>query len=78
MGYIIFWGLAAAVAFPILFASLRFTMAGVLTLLLGSLTARKPLIEETLPWEWFCGSLSASDSDSVFFFYVGVANTSGC
>lgn len=68
---------SAAVGSQILFAGLRFTMAGVLTILLGSLTARKPLIPKKRSLGMVLRLCMLQTVIQYFFFYVGVANTSG-
>ncbi len=77
IGYQMFAIASDAVASQILFAGLRFTLAGVLVIIIGSILNRKPLLlnRQNLP-----KILKLSFLQTVLqylFFYVGLANTTG-
>lgn len=64
-------------ASQILFAGYRFTLAGVLTVLLGSALARKWLFPRKESWGMIGKLAMLQTVIQYLFFYVGVANTSG-
>lgn len=77
IGYDLFQIPSDAVNSQILFAGLRFTLAGILAIILGSLISRKPLIpkKESLPK---IAKLSLLQTVIQYmFFYIGLAHTSG-
>ena len=66
-----------AVGSQILFAGLRFTLAGIFTILLGSLSARRLLIPRRSSLGMVFRLCLLQTVIQYFFFYVGVAHTSG-
>ncbi|MDD2979768.1 MAG: DMT family transporter [Hespellia sp.] len=77
IGYQLFDIPSNAIASQILFAGYRFTLAGILAIILGSVISRKVLIpkQESLPK---IGKLCMMQTVIQYlFFYVGLANTSG-
>jgi drug/metabolite transporter (DMT)-like permease len=77
IGYRLFAVAADDSAAQILFAGLRFTLAGVLAILIGSVLSRKVL----LPKKEAAGGIVIlcllQTVIQYFFFYIGLANTSG-
>ena len=77
IGYRLFSIASSDTAGQILFAGLRFTLAGILVVLIGSLASRRPLLprrSSLLP----IGLLSLSQTIIQYlFFYIGLANTTG-
>ena len=64
-------------ASQILFAGARFTLAGILTIAIGSVASRKFLFPAKTSWG-MVGKLSLAQTIIQYlFFYIGVANTSG-
>ena len=64
-------------ASQILFAGARFTLAGILTIAIGSVASRKVLFPAKTSWG-MVGKLSLAQTIIQYlFFYIGVANTSG-
>ncbi len=61
----------------ILFAGVRFTLAGVLTVLFVSLIARKHLIPKKSSWGMICKLGMIQTVFQYIFFYMGVAYTTG-
>ncbi len=77
IGYAQFQIPADSPASQILFAGIRFTIAGILAILIGSIAAKKPLIpgKKALP-KVFVLSLLQTVIQYIFF-YIGLANTTG-
>lgn len=76
IGYNLF-GIESAPATEILFAGLRFTLAGVMVIITGSITAKKPLLP-TLKQIPYILLLSLFQTILQYiFFYIGLSNTSG-
>ena len=77
IGYRMFSIGASDTASQILFAGIRFTLAGILVILFGSLASRKLLLPRRsalVP----IGLLSLAQTIiQYFFFYIGLANTTG-
>ena len=61
----------------LLFAGMRFTLAGILTILFGSIFARKVLIPKKENWLTVFKLCLLQTVAQYFFFYIGLANTSG-
>lgn len=77
IGYRMFDIASSDVASQILFAGCRFTLAGVLALLIGSVLNRKALIPKRESWGkivWLCMLQTVAQ---YLFFYVGLAHTTG-
>lgn len=64
-------------ASQILFAGARFTLAGILTIILGSVLSRKLLVPRKTSWGMVGKLCLAQTVVQYLFFYIGVANTSG-
>ncbi|MBE7035293.1 MAG: DMT family transporter [Ruminococcaceae bacterium] len=64
-------------ASTILFAGLRFTLAGVLTILIYSLARRRFLWPKKESWLSICKISSFQTVIQYIFFYIGLANTTG-
>jgi drug/metabolite transporter (DMT)-like permease len=78
LGYAMFRIPAAAAASQILFAGMRFSLAGLLVLVLGSLLQKRPLIPKNLRTLGRAGKLSVFQTILQYiFFYIGLANTTG-
>ena len=61
----------------ILFAGIRFTLAGVLAVLFGSLIARKTLVPKKGSWGMICKLGMVQTVFQYIFFYMGLAYTTG-
>lgn len=61
----------------ILFAGLRFALAGAMVILFASLTAKKPALPKAESWVNVCKLSLFQTVGQYIFFYVGVANASG-
>lgn len=71
-------GIAAGdVASRILFAGVRFSLAGVLTVILGSIIAGKPLFPQKSSWGMVCKLSMVQTVFQYIFFYMGLAYTTG-
>ncbi len=68
---------AGDVASRILFAGVRFIIAGVLTAVFGSLIAGKPLIPKNTSWGMICKLGLVQTVFQYIFFYMGLAYTTG-
>ena len=77
IGYQMFEIASGDVAAQILFAGCRFTLAGILTLLIGSGMNRKLLIPKHGSWGKVCWLSMLQTVAQYLFFYVGLANTTG-
>lgn len=65
-------------ASKILFAGVRFTLAGIMAIIICSIISRKPLIPKTKKTAAHIVSLSLFQTIiQYFFFYIGLSNTSG-
>ncbi len=77
IGYALFGIDSADTASQILFAGLRFTLAGVLVVLFYSIMQRKPMLPKKSAWGMI-GMISMFQTVlQYFFFYVGLAHTTG-
>ena len=65
------------VASRILFAGVRFILAGILTVIFGSLIARKPLFPQKSSWGMVCKLGLIQTVLQYIFFYMGLAYTTG-
>lgn len=61
----------------LLFAGLRFTLAGILVILFGSFIQKKPLIAHIENLKGICVLSIFQTAGQYFFYYVGLSNTSG-
>lgn len=77
IGYRLFSIEASDTASQILFAGVRFTLAGILTILIGSCINRKPLIPAKGSWGMIFKLSLAQTVIQYLLFYIGLANTSG-
>lgn len=68
---------ASDTASQIVFAGIRFTLAGVLVLLFASVREKKILLSDQMVLKDACVVCLAQTVGQYFFFYIGVANTSG-
>lgn len=68
---------AGDVASRILFAGVRFILAGILTAIFGSLIARKPLFPQKSSWGMICKLGLVQTVFQYIFFYMGLAYTTG-
>lgn len=68
---------AGDVASRILFAGVRFTLAGVLAVLFGSIIAGKKLIPQKSSWGMICKLGMVQTVFQYIFFYMGLAYTTG-
>ena len=77
IGYEWFGIPAGDVASRILFAGVRFILAGVLTALFGSIIASKPLYPRKTSWGMVCKLGMVQTVFQYLFFYMGLAYTTG-
>lgn len=77
IGYEWFGIAANDIASRILFAGVRFVLAGVLTAVFGSLIARKPLFPQKSSWGMICKLGMVQTVFQYIFFYMGLAYTTG-
>lgn len=77
IGYELFSVQSDDTASQILFAGIRFTLAGVLAVIFGSLTKRKLIIPKKTDLLPICILSFFQTILQYFFFYIGLANTSG-
>lgn len=77
IGYRLFEIGSADTASQILFAGCRFTLAGMLTILFGSLLAKEFLYPRKCEWSKVVCLCMLQTVLQYFFFYVGLAHTSG-
>ena len=61
----------------ILFAGIRFLLAGVLTIIFGSLIQGKALFPKKTSWKMVCTLSVFQTMLQYFFFYIGLAHASG-
>ena len=77
IGYDLFNIASDDIASQILFAGSRFALAGVLTIIIGSLVSRKLLFPGKQSWGMVFKLSLAQTIIQYMFFYIGLANTSG-
>ena len=77
LGYEFFQISADQVGSVLLFAGMRFTLAGILTVLFGSIFAKKLLIPKKENWFTAFKLCLLQTVAQYIFFYIGLANTSG-
>ncbi len=77
IGYNLFNIASDDTASQILFAGARFALAGVLTIVIGSLVSRKPLFPAKQSWGMVFKLSFAQTIIQYLLFYIGLANTSG-
>ncbi len=77
IGYEWFGITAGDVASRILFAGVRFILAGVLTAIFGSIIAGKPLFPQKSSWGMVCKLGMVQTVFQYIFFYMGLAYTTG-
>jgi drug/metabolite transporter (DMT)-like permease len=76
-GYRFFHIASEDMASQILFAGTRFTLAGVLTVIFGSLIAKKALLPKKSSWKHILVLSLFQTVLQYFFFYVALAHTTG-
>lgn len=77
IGYELFSVPSEDTASQILFAGIRFTIAGILSVIFGSITKRKVLIPRKTDLLPVCILSLFQTILQYFFFYIGLSNTSG-
>lgn len=77
LGYQYFAIDSSETATQILFAGCRFFLAGIMAILLGSILQRKILVPRKSAWGKICHLSLLQTVAQYFFFYVGLAHTSG-
>ncbi len=77
IGYAMFGIESADTASQILFAGARFTLAGILTIAIGSVLSRKMLFPANTSWGMVLKLSMAQTVLQYLLFYVGLAHTSG-
>lgn len=77
IGYRMFSIASSDVGRQILFAGIRFFLAGVLVILIGSIASRKLLLPRRSALAPICLLSLAQTIIQYFFFYIGLANTTG-
>lgn len=77
LGYEMFDIASEDVATQILFAGCRFTLAGILALLIGSAASRTLLIPKRVSWGKIVRLSMLQTVAQYLFFYVGLAHTTG-
>lgn len=77
IGYDLFHIAAEDIASQILFAGARFTLAGLLTIAIGSVISRKALFPAKSSWGMVAKLSLAQTIIQYLLFYIGLANTSG-
>lgn len=65
------------IASRILFAGVRFTIAGILTVVFGSILSKRPLFPKTTSWGMICKLGLIQTVFQYIFFYMGLAYTTG-
>ena len=68
---------ASDIASRILFAGVRFVLAGILTALFGSIISKKPLFPAKTSWGMICKLGLVQTVFQYIFFYMGLAYTTG-
>jgi len=61
----------------ILFAGIRFLLAGILTIIFGSILQKKVLFPQKTSWKMVCTLSVFQTVLQYFFFYIGLAHASG-
>lgn len=77
IGYQLYHIPADAPGSQILFAGIRFTLAGIMTILFGSLVQRKWISPKKSAWGKIFRLSLLQTALQYFFFYIGLAHTSG-
>lgn len=77
IGYALFQIEAADTASQIVFAGSRFTLAGILTVLIGSVLSRKMLVPAKSSWHMVFKLSMFQTVIQYLLFYIGLANTTG-
>lgn len=77
IGYAMFHIMPHDIASQILFAGARFTLAGILTIAIGSALSKKALFPEKNSWGMVLSLAMAQTVIQYLLFYIGLANTSG-
>lgn len=77
IGYSLFQIDSADTFSQILFAGSRFTLAGILTVIFGSIAAKKALVPKKESWNKILVLCLFQTILQYTFFYIGLANTSG-
>lgn len=77
IGYQLFQISSSDTASVILFAGCRFTLAGLLTVLFGSILSRRPLYPQGKAWGRVLWLSMLQTVLQYLFFYIGLAHTSG-
>ena len=77
IGYSLFSIGASDSASQIVFAGTRFTLAGILVILFGSLIGRKPLVPARTSLHMVVKLALVQTVAQYIFFYIGLAHTSG-
>ena len=77
IGYRLFGIEGAQPATIILFAGMRFTLAGILAAVLGSVVSRKPLFPKKTSWPMILKLSLIQTVAQYVLFYIGLANTTG-
>lgn len=77
IGYQLFKIPADAVSSQMLFAGMRFTLAGILVIVIGSLMGRKFMVPRKETWKKILILSLFQTIIQYIFFYIGLANTTG-
>ncbi len=77
IGYNLFGIVESDTASQILFAGLRFTLAGIMTILIGSILNRKFLFPLKSSWKYVCTLSFFQTFVQYLFFYIGLSITTG-
>lgn len=77
LGYEFFQISSAETGSVLLFAGMRFTLAGILTILFGSIFSKKMLVPKKENWFIVLKLCLVQTVAQYLFFYIGLANTSG-
>lgn len=77
LGYSYFDIPSDAVGSQLLFAGIRFTLAGILTILFGSLLSKKLLLPQKGNWKYIFHLCLVQTVAQYMFFYIGLSHTTG-
>ncbi len=77
IGYALFAIDSGDTASQLLFAGVRFTLAGLLVILFGSIAQKRPLLPERSSWKHIFALSSFQTVGQYIFFYIGLAYASG-
>ncbi len=77
IGYSLFGITSGAINSQILFAGMRYTIAGILTLAVGSILSKKILVPATGNWMKIINLSLFQTIIQYVFFYIGISNTTG-